>query len=103
MYHRYYTPYISRLGVPKMSTAKSYEQQGLLHDMFARQAKKTPNAMAVVDEDGRKVTFKELNDNSDILAKHFVQIGVTPNACVGMYLNKSIEYATVYIAILKAG
>jgi hypothetical protein len=85
------------------STATSYEQQGLLHHMFTRQAKYTPEKIAIVEESGKQITFSDLDEKSDLLGRHLVHTGVTPNACVGMYLNKSIEYTTAYIAILKAG
>jgi hypothetical protein len=85
------------------STATSYEQQGLLHHMFTRQAKSTPEKIAIVEESGKQITFSDLDEKSDLLGRHLVHTGVTPNACVGMYLNKSIEYTTAYIAILKAG
>lgn len=86
-----------------MCTATSYEQQGLLHHMFTRQAKSTPGNVAIVEESGKHITFSDLDEKSDLLGRHLVHSGVTPNACVGMYLNKSIEYTTAYIAILKAG
>ena len=35
-----------------------YEEQGLLHEMFQRQARATPDRPAVVTHDGRSVTFK---------------------------------------------
>lgn len=71
--------------------------------MFSRQAKATPENVAVVEESGKDIKFRNLDENSDKLGKHLVYNGVTPNACVGIYLDKSIEYTTAYIAILKAG
>ncbi|CAC5423035.1 Uncharacterized oxidoreductase SA2266,Uncharacterized oxidoreductase MXAN_5909,Uncharacterized oxidoreductase SSP1627 [Staphylococcus saprophyticus subsp. saprophyticus ATCC 15305 _ NCTC 7292],Uncharacterized oxidoreductase Lmo0432,Uncharacterized oxidoreductase SAR2567,Uncharacterized oxidoreductase SACOL2488,Uncharacterized oxidoreductase Lin0452,Uncharacterized oxidoreductase SAS2370,Uncharacterized oxidoreductase SSP0419 [Staphylococcus saprophyticus subsp. saprophyticus ATCC 15305 _ NCTC 7292] [Mytilu len=87
----------------KMSTGTTYMQQGLLHQMFFRQAKATPENVAVVEESGKEIKFRNLDENSEALGKHLVYNGVTPNACVGIYLDKSIEYTTAYIAILRAG
>ncbi|CAC5423036.1 unnamed protein product [Mytilus coruscus] len=86
-----------------MSTGTTYMQQGLLHQMFFRQAKATPEHVAVVEESGKEIKFRNLDENSEALGKHLVYNGVTPNACVGIYLDKSIEYTTAYIAILRAG
>ncbi|CAG2186397.1 unnamed protein product [Mytilus edulis] len=86
-----------------MGTETSYEQQGLLHEMFSKQAKKTPDKIAIVEDSGAKITFKELDESSDKLGKHLVHKGVTINSCVGIYLDKSIAYVTACIAILKAG
>ena len=80
-----------------------YEKQGLLHEMFRRQAKLTPDRVAVIEATGRQMTFAELDRASDILADNLILKGVKPNTCVGIYLDKSLDYTVVYIAILKAG
>ncbi|XP_070554169.1 uncharacterized protein [Ptychodera flava] len=80
-----------------------YESQGLLHDMFTRQAKLTPDAVAVVSDDGRKMTFGELDAKTDCLATNLRILGVVPDSIVGIYMEKCIEYTISYIAILKAG
>jgi non-ribosomal peptide synthetase component F len=80
-----------------------YEKEGLLHGMFVRQADGTPDKIAVVEAGGRQLTFRDLNSDSDILAKTLKRKGVKTDSCVGIYLNKSIEFTVSYIAILKAG
>ena len=42
-----------------------YEQLGCLHDMFRRQAKLSPAAVAVVADDGRTMTYAELDEVTD--------------------------------------
>ncbi|KAK3100605.1 hypothetical protein FSP39_022476 [Pinctada imbricata] len=80
-----------------------YADQGLLHEMFSRQAKATPDRVAIVEEKGRQILYKDLDTESDILARYLQFKGVTLDSCVGIYLQKSIEFSTAYIAILKAG
>ncbi|KAK7873449.1 hypothetical protein R5R35_000229 [Gryllus longicercus] len=80
-----------------------YDKQGCLHDMFAKQALATPNATAIVTHDGRKMTFEELNNVTDILALHLRHLGVKRNTVVGILMDRCLEYAISYIAILKAG
>ncbi|XP_071951852.1 uncharacterized protein [Antedon mediterranea] len=80
-----------------------YENQGCLHDMFIRQASKTPDAIAVVAENDKQMTFKELDNATDVLAYNLRTKGVCPDSIVGIYMEKCIEYTTAYIAILKAG
>ncbi|XP_077984922.1 uncharacterized protein LOC144439501 [Glandiceps talaboti] len=80
-----------------------YESQGLLHDMFTRQAKLTPNNVAIVSDDGQKLTFRELDSLTDCLATNLRIKGVLPDSIVGIYMEKCIEYSLAYIAILKAG
>lgn len=80
-----------------------YENEGLLHEMFIRQAEATPDKIAIVEPGGRQLTFRDLHGDSDVLAKTLKRIGVQPDSCVGIYLDKSIEFSVTYIAILKAG
>ncbi|XP_013384730.1 uncharacterized protein LOC106154791 [Lingula anatina] len=80
-----------------------YENQGLLHEMFVRQAKATPDKIAVVTDSGKQVTFAELDELTDILATALRIKGVKPNTSVGIYLERCLEYTIAYIAILRAG
>ncbi|ESP02709.1 hypothetical protein LOTGIDRAFT_171784 [Lottia gigantea] len=80
-----------------------YESLGLLHELFTKQALKTPDRIAVHAVDDREVTFKELNDWTDILATALQNRGVLPNTPVGLYLEKGIEFVITYIAALKSG
>ncbi|XP_069130390.1 uncharacterized protein [Argopecten irradians] len=80
-----------------------YKEQGLLHEMFSRQAEATPSQVALVEADGSHMTFKELEDRTNILAGYLRSQGVGTDKCVGIYLNKSINFSLSYIAILKAG
>ncbi|XP_006818170.1 uncharacterized protein LOC102809176, partial [Saccoglossus kowalevskii] len=80
-----------------------YEQLGLLHDMFIRQARLTPDAVAVVSDDGSQLTFAELDSLTDCLATNLRICGVVADSIVGIYMEKGIDYTVSYIAILKAG
>ena len=81
-----------------------YENEGCLHEIFDRQMKRTnPTATAVVSDDGRSISFSELDYLTDILATNLRHKGVERNSAVGMYLEKSLEYPIAYTAILRAG
>ena len=71
--------------------------------MFECQARESPDRVAIVDDKGRQISYKDLNRDCDILAAALQGRGVVPDSCVGIYLQKSIEFSTAYIAILKAG
>lgn len=79
------------------------EKEGLLHEMFSRQAQKTPEGIAVVSGDGRQMTYSQLNEWTDILSVYLRIKGVKPDSIVGIYMEKCLEYTISYIAILKAG
>ena len=75
-----------------------------LHEMFRRQARRTPDAIAVVDPDKNKsMTFKELDVASDIIATNLRHKGVKVDSIGGIYMDKCLEYVVAYIGILKAG
>ena len=82
---------------------EDYDKNGLLHEMFVHQAHATPDNVAVVEADGRQLTFAELDKLSNILATNLRIKGVVPDTCVGVYMDKCIEYVVAYIGILKAG
>ncbi|XP_026818153.1 LOW QUALITY PROTEIN: uncharacterized protein LOC113557060 [Rhopalosiphum maidis] len=81
----------------------NYDKQGCLDEMFKIQANATPNAVAVVNVDGSTVTFKELDEMTDVLAVKLRSIGVTKNSMVGIMMERCLEYTISYIAIHKAG
>ncbi|ELT91031.1 hypothetical protein CAPTEDRAFT_168750 [Capitella teleta] len=81
-----------------------YEDQGLLHEMFMRQAKETPDRIAVVSPgENRQLTYKELDDVTDVLATNMRINGVREDCIVGIYMEKCLNYTISYIAALKAG
>ncbi|MDP6455560.1 MAG: thioester reductase domain-containing protein [SAR202 cluster bacterium] len=73
-----------------------------LHQLFQLQAKKTPDAVAVVDG-ARSITYEELDDLTDSLAGYLQQQGITHDDPVGIFMDTCAEYVIAYIAILKAG
>lgn len=73
-----------------------------LHELFREQALKTPNELAVVD-DHQQLTFKELDETTDLLARYLQDRGVEVDTIVGIYMDSSVEFVIAYLAILKAG
>jgi non-ribosomal peptide synthetase component F len=80
-----------------------YESYGCLHEIFIEQARKTPSAPAIVSDDGRTMTFEEVDHVTDVLAINLRHKGCGKDKVVGIYLEKCLEYPIVYIAALKAG
>ncbi|XP_076821590.1 tyrocidine synthase 1-like [Clavelina lepadiformis] len=71
--------------------------------MFERQVALTPNSTAVVDDEGRKMTFAELNEACDILADNLILKGVVRESPVGIYMERCVDYVIAFIAIFKSG
>jgi amino acid adenylation domain-containing protein len=65
-------------------------------------AARTPDAVAVTDGD-RRVSYAELADRADRLARHLRGRGVGPDDRVGILLGRSAEQMVAVLAVLKAG
>ncbi|MEV0966969.1 AMP-binding protein, partial [Streptomyces sp. NPDC049910] len=76
--------------------------EGALHEVFAAQAVKTPEAVALVMGD-RQVSYAELDAWSSGLAGRLVGLGVGPEVVVGVLMERSVELVVSLLAVLKAG
>ncbi|MDX6614894.1 MAG: hypothetical protein QOD75_4080, partial [Blastocatellia bacterium] len=83
------------------STQADYEDL-CVHELFERQAALTPDGIAVQFND-RTLTYAELNQKANTLAHRLRQLGVGPEALVGIFVERSIEMVVGLLGILKAG
>jgi natural product biosynthesis luciferase-like monooxygenase protein len=84
------------------ATELAHDREELLHEMFERQAGKTPDAVAIAFED-RQISFRTLNERANSLAARLRALGVGPDVPVGVHVSRSIELMVATIAVLKAG
>ncbi len=70
--------------------------------LFAAQAQRKPDAVAVEFEDA-SLTYAELDWRSNRLAHHLRGLGVGPEVVVGLCLERSLDMVVGLLAILKAG
>jgi amino acid adenylation domain-containing protein len=73
-----------------------------LHELFAAQAARTPQARAVVCA-GESLTYAELDARANRLAHHLWRLGVRPEAAVGVCLEWGPELVVALLGALKAG
>ena len=73
-----------------------------LHQLIERQARRTPERVALVFEELR-LTYGELDRRAERLAQHLRQLGVGPDVPVGLFVERSLEMVAGILAILKAG
>ncbi|OKI74128.1 non-ribosomal peptide synthetase [Micromonospora sp. CB01531] len=73
-----------------------------LHRMVAAQAARTPDAEAVRHTD-RTLSYRELDDAANRLARVLLQRGVTREERVGVCLPRTPELVVALLAVLKAG
>lgn len=72
------------------------------HQLFERQAAQTPEQAALVFG-AEGLTYRELNEKANQLAHYLRQLGVRPEARVGIMLNRSVEMVVAVLGVLKAG
>ncbi|UCH93124.1 MAG: amino acid adenylation domain-containing protein [Candidatus Aminicenantes bacterium] len=95
-------------------TEAQYPKDKTLHQLFADQAVKTPDRVAIVGAGFRadrtgdgyqlyQLTYGELNKRSNQLARWLRGRGVTEDTIVGMMLDRSPEMIIGILGILKAG
>jgi amino acid adenylation domain-containing protein len=83
-------------------TANPYDEELCPHHLFERQMERTPEAVAVVSDEGC-LSYGELNRRANRLARRLRRLGIEPEAVVGVCLEKSSEMVVGLLGALKAG
>ncbi|WP_338707082.1 amino acid adenylation domain-containing protein [Paenibacillus amylolyticus] len=83
-------------------TEKDYPRDRTIHQLVEEQAKRVPEATAVVFE-GQRLSYAELNERANQLARTLRSVGVLPNQLVGLMVRRSLETVIGILAVLKAG
>ncbi|HEX6042090.1 non-ribosomal peptide synthetase, partial [Longimicrobium sp.] len=84
------------------ATDAAYPADACVHDLFAAQAARTPDAVALVHR-GARTTYGELDARANRLANHLRGRGVGPESRVGVCLDRTPEMLVALLAVLKAG
>ena len=84
------------------NTAVDYPRDKTIVDLFEEQVEKTPDNVAVVFED-KKLTYRELNEKANSLARYLINQDIKPGTVIGLRLNKRLEMIIGILAIIKSG
>ncbi|MFJ1449355.1 amino acid adenylation domain-containing protein [Bacillus halotolerans] len=76
--------------------------QACLPDLFEKQAALSPDSIAVVYED-KAMSYMELNERANRLARLLISKGVGPEQFVALALPRSLDMTVSLLAVLKAG
>jgi len=90
-----------RLLVEWNNTAVDYPREKRIHELFEAQAGRTPDAIALVFNN-RELSYRQLNERADKLARHLIDVGVLPETLVGMCIERSPDLLVGILGILKA-
>jgi enterobactin synthetase component F len=83
-------------------TSSDYPRDRQVHELFEEQVRRAPERIALICKQQR-LTYRELNEQADLLAKHLTLLGVKPLERVGLYVERSLGMVVGLLAILKAG
>ncbi|MER6146395.1 amino acid adenylation domain-containing protein, partial [Streptomyces sparsogenes] len=74
----------------------------LLPGLFEARVGQSPDAVAVVCE-GRELTYAELNERVNRLARYLIARGAGPERLVGVALGRSVDLVVALLAVVKSG
>ncbi|MBX4267609.1 amino acid adenylation domain-containing protein, partial [Clostridium estertheticum] len=84
------------------NTKTEYPKDKTIHELFEEQVEKTPDNIAVMFEKN-KLTYRELNNRANSIARVLRDKGVVPDDILGIMDDRSIEMIVWILGILKAG
>ena len=84
------------------NTSKSYKKDKTIIELFEYQVKCVPDNIAVEYED-EKLTYRELNNKANSLARTLREKGIGVDSIVGIMLDRSVNMIVSILAALKAG
>ncbi len=82
-------------------TEVEYPRDSSIHRVFEEQVKLTPDAVAVIGE--QSLSYNELNEKANQLARFLESSGVRPGGRVALCLERSLEAVVSLLGTLKAG
>ncbi|NOY59133.1 MAG: amino acid adenylation domain-containing protein, partial [Calditrichaeota bacterium] len=74
----------------------------IIHHIIEKQAKKSPEAIAVRFGD-KELTYTELNARANKVAHYLKQKGARPDALVGLCMERSLDMIVALLGVLKSG
>ncbi|MEZ0094209.1 amino acid adenylation domain-containing protein [Streptacidiphilus sp. EB129] len=83
-------------------TARDWGEPLCLHELFERQAARTPDALAVVQGE-RRLTYAELDAAADRLAARLAAAGVGCGDQVALSLRRTVHTVVALLGVLKSG
>ena len=84
------------------NTQVEYPIDKCIHQLFEQQVAQTPDAIAVVFEQ-QQLTYRELNQQANQLARLLLDLGVKPGEFIAIYQQRNLKFLIAILAVLKAG
>ncbi|GLZ29182.1 hypothetical protein Lesp02_13720 [Lentzea sp. NBRC 105346] len=71
-------------------------------ELFEAQVARTPHALALVCGDAQ-LSYQDLNDQADALARHLAALGAGPERVVALMLPRDADFVVAMLAVFKTG
>ncbi|HEV7333469.1 MAG TPA: amino acid adenylation domain-containing protein [Flavisolibacter sp.] len=84
------------------ATATAYPKNLPLHQLIAEQANRFPEQVIVTSKD-EKLTYRELNESANQLARLLQKNGVQQGDAVGLLMDRTPQLIAMLLAVMKAG
>ena len=84
------------------NTDQSFPMDSTLHGLFEAQVQQSPDAVALV-YDNERLSYQELNDRANRVARHLQSLGVGNETLVGVCQYRTTDLIISLLAILKSG
>ncbi len=84
------------------ATEADFPLNQTLHGLFEAQVRRTPDSVALLAGE-QQLTYRELNERANQLARHLRQLGVKPDSRVAICVERGPELVIGLLGILKAG
>ena len=84
------------------NTRVEYSREKTLQQLFEEQVRRTPENIAL-EFDAQSLTYRELNEKANQLARVLREKGTKPDTIVGVMTRRSMEMLIGIMAVLKAG
>ncbi len=91
-----------RIVVDWNRTGTDFPRDSSITALFAAQAERTPDAMAVIDG-ARTLTYAGLDRRARRLARRLIDLGIAPGARVGVCIDRSQEEIVAFLGVLYSG
>ncbi len=90
------------LVLAELSGAGAAAPMGVAPELLAAAASANPDAVAVVDGE-RRLSYRQLDEWSNRLARRLIDAGVGPERAVGVAMDRCLELVVAWGAVIKAG
>jgi amino acid adenylation domain-containing protein len=84
------------------ATAAEYPRQVSIHELFELSAARAP-ASTAIEFGAQTLSYAELDERANRLARYLIDRGAAPDAVVGILLERSFDMMVALLAVLKTG